>query len=98
LLQRFHTIRKYPPATLRSLPESDDEDVSIEGKSVQFVTYRQNLTDGKTLIVLQAFVSTLNLPTFISLSGIGHILAEGFIIDSAGAVQDAPEELLWEYR
>jgi hypothetical protein len=45
-----------------------------------------------------AAVPTLWLPTYISLNGVGHLVAEGLIFSSNGGVREAPDEVMWEYR
>jgi hypothetical protein len=43
-------------------------------------------------------VPTFWLPTYISLHGVGHLVAEGLIFSSDGSVREAPDDVMWEHR
>ncbi len=73
------------------------EETWIDGRRGELSVHRLTIANG-TLIVVQGFVSSLRWPTFIATTGVGHIVAEGLMVDTNGNVTAAPDELLWEYR
>jgi hypothetical protein len=98
LMERIERLRALTPIQLAELPESDCEEARIDRKPVTITTYRRTLGDGRTIIVVQAFVRTLQWPTYFSTEGIGHILAEGLILEPGGQIKEAPENLIWAFR
>ena len=80
------------------LPAYADEVQSIRGREVRFETIREDVSDQKVLIVVRAFVHSWRRPTWVSLSGVGHMFAEGLLVESDGQVADAPDELMWDFR
>lgn len=98
VLSRLDRLRALSGRQLLALPESESELVRIAGKRATLTTYRANLEDGRTLIVVQAIVRTFAWPTYFSMRATGHLVAEGIIVDQDASVTDAPDELLWEYR
>ena len=45
-----------------------------------------------------AFVSTFKFPTYIGSLGIGHLVAEGLVIEDDGRVRDASEKEMYDFR
>jgi hypothetical protein len=98
LLARLEQLRALRPNQLVELPESEREETRIEGRSVTFTTYRHQLESGETLVVVQAFVRTLRWPTYFSMRRIGHVLANGLVVEQGGRIEEAPDRVLWAYR
>ena len=98
LLARIDHLQSLSPAQLGALPELESEELTIGGRRTSFTTHRASLSDGETLIVVQAFVRTLAWPTFFSIGRIGHQVAEGIVVRRDGRVEEAPNDLLWDYR
>jgi hypothetical protein len=72
--------------------------VNIQGHEVLFETIREELPDQKTLVVVRAFVRSWCHPTWVSLSGVGHMFADGLLVDANGQIADAPDEWMWDFR
>ena|ERR1700693_772870 len=98
LLARLERLRALTPIQLTDLPESECEETRIDRRSVTINSYRHPLGGGRTLIVAQAFVRTLQWPTYFSTHRIGHVLAEGMILGPDGQIEVAPDNMLWAYR
>jgi hypothetical protein len=98
LLARLEKLRALHPNQLIELPESESEETTIDGSSVAFTTYRHALEGALTLVVVQALVQTLQWPTYFSAHRIGHVLADGLVVDRSGRIEIAPDNLLWAYR
>ncbi len=95
---RIESWRRRLPGDLEAVPSELHEPLEVEGVPVTLGTYKAQLGDGSTLVVLQAQVPTWNRPTFLSLGAIGRVYAEGLVVSTDGTVEAAPAELLWEYR
>src|SRR6266542_2977998 len=94
---KLEYLRNLSPTQLLSL-DDEREKMSIAGRRAELSLYRAKTTNGATLIVVQGFVSTFRWPTFISAAGVGHIVAEGLMVESNGSITSAPDDVLWEYR
>ena len=94
---RLQKIRVLSIEELSSIEDGQSEYEAINHKSIQYTYYKKPSKNG-TLFVVQGFVSTLNWPTYISLNAIGHIAAEGVIINKKGQAQEAQDNDLWHYR
>jgi hypothetical protein len=77
--------------------DEQTEELRIAGKRAELTLFRQ-VIDAGTLLVVQGYVPTFWFPTFIGSGGIGHVLAEGIVIDAEGQISPAPDHLMWEYR
>jgi hypothetical protein len=94
-LQHYQTLAY---TELGSVARDHAELVELEGGAAHFFTHQVDLSVSETLLVVCAAVPTFWLPTYISLHGIGHLVAEGLIFSSNGGVREAPDEVMWEYR
>jgi hypothetical protein len=66
------------------------EDVRrVEGDDVTFETIRGEADQG-TIVVVRAFVHSWRRPSWVALSGVGHMFADGLIVERNGFVADAP--------
>jgi hypothetical protein len=83
---------------LASVARDHAEVVELESGAAHFFMHKVDLSLSETLLVLGAAVPTFWLPTYISLHGVGHLVAEGLIFSSSGDVREAPNEIMWEYR
>jgi hypothetical protein len=72
--------------------------VELEGGAAHFFTHKVQLSPTETLLLLGAAVPTLWFPTYISLHGVGHLVAEGLIVSSDGTVREAPDDIVSAYR
>jgi hypothetical protein len=72
--------------------------VELPSGIAHFFTYKVDLSLSETLLVLSAAVPTLWFPTYFSMHGIGHFVAEGLIFSSDGTVREAPSDVMWTHR
>jgi hypothetical protein len=86
------------PADLAAVPNEAYEEDLVDGQPIAFAIHKQLLQSGDTLIVFQAMVRTWAHPNFISLSAVGRMYAEGILVSAAGAVERAPDAVMWEFR
>ena len=98
LEKRLQNYQALGLATLDSAPRHHAEVVELESGAAHFFTYKVDLSLSETLLVVSAAVPTLWLPTYISLHGVGHLVAEGLIFSSDGSVREAPNDVMWEHR
>lgn len=90
--------RRRLPGDLGAVPIEASEVIDVSGRAATFTVIRRELSDGDTLVVFQVFVPTWSKPTFLSVGAVGRIYAEGLVIRRAGAIEAAPDELMWEFR
>jgi hypothetical protein len=83
---------------LPAVPSESFEDLDIEGHYATFGVHKHILEDRRTLVVFQVFVDTWSRPTFLSVRRVGRLYAEGILIGHDGAVDMAPDEIMWEFR
>lgn len=83
---------------LRALPKVATESQRIDGRLAYLTTYREELDKQRTLVVVQGYLPTWWLPTYISSGQIGHIVAEGLVVSPEGQITDAENSLMWEFR
>jgi hypothetical protein len=95
---RLESWRKRLPTDLASVPTEVYEDERVEGHGVTFGTHKHALETGDTLVVFQALVHTWVRPTFLSFGAVGRMYAEGFLVSPSGAVERAPDEVMWPFR
>jgi hypothetical protein len=86
---RLEALRNQGADALRALPSEDVEELEISGKKLNFCTYRDQLENNETLIIVQC-KNTRYL-------GYGHMFAEGLVVSSSGDIRNAEEKLMWEY-
>jgi hypothetical protein len=98
LLARLGILRKRLSNACFQLPAYADEVQTIQGREVRFETIHEDLPDQNMLVVVRAFVHSWRRPTWVSLSGVGHMFAEGLLVKSNGQVADAPDEVMWDFR
>ena len=98
VLARIEQLRLLSREQLFALAPEEHEDCHIVGREVSLSVYRDEISGGSVLVVVQAFVATWRRPTFLSLSGPGHIVAEGLLITPSGEITDAVDEQMWRYR
>jgi hypothetical protein len=95
--QKIDHLRSLSPQQLAELSE-ESQDSWVAGKRANITVHGRPYDTGVMMIVVQGFVSTFRRPTYIGTDGIGHIVAEGFLINNEGVIQPAPDEALWEFR
>ena len=98
VIRRIEHLKSLSFEQLHSLPEEVEEIEWCDGHSVEISTVRQRLEGEKHLIIVQAFRRTLHWPTWISLHGVGQMVAEGFLISTDGIKENASNDLLLTYR
>lgn len=86
------------PADLASIPKEAFESREVNGHVVTLGIHRDTRDDGTSLVVFQVFVHTWKKPTFLSLGRVGRVYAEGLLVSAEGAVDLAPDQMLWEFR
>jgi hypothetical protein len=98
ILSRVERLGALSPSALMSLPESSFELERISSQVVSFTTYREATESGDCLLVVQGFLPSRRFPRYFGTSGIGFMVAEGLVLNRAGTVALAPDDLLWEFR
>ena len=98
LEKRLQAYEQSGAAALNSAPREHAEVVTLPSGVVHFFTYKVDLSLTETLLVVGAAVPTLWFPTYISLHGIGHLVAEGLVFSSNGGVREAPDDVMWSHR
>ena len=97
-MDRLEGLRALSAEQLRTLPSESTELEWLERKRVFINTFREPLENSVVLVVVQGFLPTWWLPTYISAEGVGHIFAEGVVVTPDGGVNTASDEYLWEFR
>ena len=97
VLERLEHLRLLSWNQLSSLTELETTITTVGGRHATISTFR-SVSNGRVFVVVQGFVTSFRWPTFIGTSGVGHIVAEGFLVAEDGSIVNAPDELLWEYR
>lgn len=95
---RIARLRALSCGQLRVLVGLQEERLTIEGSPGGYRTHRLELEDGRTLIAVQGFVSTWHWPTYYSFEGIGHLVAEGLVVEPDGGLTDAPDAVMFDLR
>lgn len=100
---RIERLRSLPPEQLLTLAEEDSEERRIRNRTVRFTTYRTSVGEDGTLVVVQAFFSTLFRANYIPLgrgAGVfsGRITVDGLLLTADGHIVQASDELLWSFR
>ncbi len=98
LSDRLNALREKESTELESLPPYSEVTENIEKRLVRFESIREPYPDAKAIIVVRAFVHTWSRPTWLSFSGVGHMFADGFIVQNDGTKTTAPDEDMWEFR
>lgn len=96
--EKIESLKALRFEQLGDFREQEPEVLNVSGNEIILTTFKENLEDGRLLVVAQAFFPTLWFPNFISLAGVGKVLSEGFCVKPNGEVQDASEEMLWQFR
>jgi hypothetical protein len=97
VLARIEDLRGYSSENLAKLPPQVIEQETVLATSVEFTTVYE-VFDNVHFVVVMAFVSTFKFPTYIGSLGIGHLVAEGLVIEDDGRVRDASEEEMYAFR
>ncbi|MGH9793726.1 MAG: hypothetical protein ACRD5G_03045 [Candidatus Acidiferrales bacterium] len=95
---RLANWRARLPSDLAAVPTEAHEYELVEGHRITFGIHRHEMESGHTLVVFQALVHTWVWPTFLSLGAVGRVYAEGLLVSRAGSVQQAPDEMMWQFR
>lgn len=98
LEKRLQEYEESGTAALDSAPRHHAELVTLPSGVAHFFTYKVDLSLTETLLVLSAAVLTFWFPTYPSLHGVGHLVAEGLIFSTNGSVREAPDEVMWVHR
>jgi len=98
LIARLETLRARDGSFLQSLPPYSKAVEMIEGRAVTFETIREPYVDGNIIVVVRAFFHTWSSPTWLSFAGVGHMFADGLIVNADGVKQGAPDEVMWDFR
>jgi hypothetical protein len=94
--QLQHWRPRLPP-DLNAVPTEHWETTEVQGYLMTFAIHKIRLESGSTLVVFQALVHTWSRPTYLTLSLVGRLYAEGLLVSDTG-VEDAPDDLMWEFR
>lgn len=86
------------PYDLRAVPAEVFDEQVVEGWPLTLGTHRVARDEGGDLVVFQVLVHTWRRPTFLSLSAVGRMYAEGLVVSESGDVSSAPDEEMWFYR
>jgi hypothetical protein len=98
ILQRIERLKFLTIDGLAALPSTQSESERIDGRHVALTTFLERLSSGAIIIIVQGFLPSWRFPTYVGTRGVGHIVAEGLVIDPSGAIHDADDQLLWEFR
>lgn len=98
LTRRLTVLREKHASYLAQIPRVAETVARIEGRKVTFETIREPLAGTESIVVVRAFSESWSRPTWISLSGVGHMFADGFILRTDGTKETAADELMWDYR
>jgi len=98
LEKRLQVYEERGAAAVDSAPRDHAEVVTLPSGLAHFFTYKVELSLTETLLVVSAAVPTFWFPTYISLQGVGHLVAEGLIFSANGSVREAPDEVMWVHR
>lgn len=98
VLEKIDHLKRLSSSQLLNFKNEEQETTTINGKKVTFTTYLENRGSEKSLVVVQAFYPTWRWPNYLSLNGIGKVLAEGVIASTDGTIRDATHQELWDYR
>lgn len=98
ILSRVEHLGALSPNALMSLPESSSELERINSQVASFTTYREATESGGCLLVVQGFLPSWRFPRYFGPAGIGFMVAEGLVLNQAGTVSLATDDLLWEFR
>jgi len=98
LTRRLSELREKRVSELAQLPQYAETVESIEGREVTFETIRESFAGAESIVVVRAFSNSWSRPNWISLSGVGHMFADGFILRGDGTKETAADEHMWGYR
>ena len=98
VLRRLAELRSLPPTVIRDLPPDAREVHILSGFWTDLEVYSERISDGAMAVVVRAFIHTYRWPTFLSFSGVGRVLADGFVLGPDDSITTAPDELLWQFR
>lgn len=95
---RLSALAEQALADARAIPREWVETQEIASRRAHIAVIRRDLGSDGTLVVVRAFVHTWRFANFISWGAVGHLRADGFVVDSSGTVRPASDEQLWEFR
>ena len=98
ILDRLETLRLLTPKALLALPEEETEIEYVQQTPVSFTTFREELDSGDSLVVVQGFFPSWRFPRYFCRQGVGHVYADGFVLETGGNLCEASDEQLWLYR
>jgi len=98
MMSRLDQLRATPTSELEKLPAYSETREVIADRKVTFETIAEPFPEAKIIVVMRAFFRSWSRPTWISLHGVGHMFADGFIVRRDGSVEDAPDEGMWDFR
>jgi hypothetical protein len=81
-----------------AIPSEWTETQRIDSHVVEFAILRRALDSGRTLVVVRAFVPTWRFPNFFGIGAVGHLRADGIVVDQDGRAHPAGQELMWDFR
>lgn len=89
LLQaRFNVLKSLPLIQLQALPEMLEEEIEIQGKHIDVITWRDNLPNGLIFVIFQFWFKR-----FLC----NRCMTEGFILQPNGEIREATDEEWTEY-
>ncbi len=97
LRKRMEQIQKAPHDHELLARSIEGEEVA-DGKAIQYDFSAEEWNNGEVLFVVGAFMPTWWWPTYFSLSGVGHRVAEGIILEKDGKFREADNDVMWYYR
>lgn len=98
LMSQLDHLRSRPASELEHLPPYSESVEVVDGRKVTFETIVESFPDARFIVVKRAFARSWSRPNWISLQGVGHMFADGFVVRNDGSVEDAPDEWMWDFR
>jgi len=95
---RLNILKNRTHSQLLEYKEADEDEEWVENKLIQYAIYKEEIENNSLLFVVQGFIHTYKWPTYFSFKAIGHIAAEGIVVDSEGNITEAESDYLWGYR
>jgi hypothetical protein len=98
LTERLNVLRAKGSTELERLPSYSEVTETIEGRLVKFETIRESYPGAYAIVVVRAFFHTWSRPTWRSFSGVGHMFADGFVVQHDGTKQAVEEKDMRDFR
>ena len=97
-MKQLDELKGRPVSELKQLPPYAEINSPIGDRSVRFETVVEPRDEGEFIVVKRAFIRSWSRPNWISLRSIGVMFADGFVVRANGAIEAAPDLMMWEFR